>query len=375
MELLLKGFEVELFTGLLTGEHVGVSALASVELPNFVKEPDQRNVEFITSPEQNYSKLKEALLNPRRQLREWLKARNLTILPGSTLSLGDSKRFERSDQFNAYHELIEKNYGTDVVTTSVHINLGIKDLSHLFAALRLVRCESALFLALSANSPFLDAMPTGVHSQRWIQFPMTPKNVPLFRNHDHYVQWIEEQLSIGTMWNERHLWTSVRPNGIKRPYQLNRLEVRICDLITNCDLLLAVTALLELRILSLFQKIDEMDPLKASKLSLNELAVLSNLNDLEAAKLSLNSSLSHWIDGSKIKCRDWIKELVESVTPLAQEMGLIHTLEPIHAVLCSGNQAMQWLDGYSKGSSIRELLQASMSDMQAEEIASIEKQV
>ena len=47
-ELMLKGFEVELFTGSNTGKHVGVSGIVSKEFPDFVKEPDQRNLEYIT---------------------------------------------------------------------------------------------------------------------------------------------------------------------------------------------------------------------------------------------------------------------------------------------------------------------------------------
>ncbi len=52
--LLLKGFEVELFTGRFTGENVGVSAEVADALGDFVKEPDQRNLEYIPSPEANY---------------------------------------------------------------------------------------------------------------------------------------------------------------------------------------------------------------------------------------------------------------------------------------------------------------------------------
>ena len=169
-KLLLKGFEVELFTGLASGKHVGVSADVSQDLAGFVKEPDQRNLEYITDPFTGYGKLKQELLAPRKRLREWLSLKNLTLFPGSTLSLGDTKKFQRSDPLNPYHGLIEDNYGTRVVTTSIHINLGIEDLPRLFSALRLVRCEAALLLSLSASSPFLDGIATGAHSQRWLQF-------------------------------------------------------------------------------------------------------------------------------------------------------------------------------------------------------------
>ena len=365
--MLLKGFEVELFTGTFTGENVGVASAITEELSDFVKEPDQRNLEYITVPDKRYAVLKHALLLPRLKLRKWLDSKKLTILPGSTLSLGDTKNFERSDVENSYHSFIENNYGTNVVTASIHINLGIENLSLLFSALRLVRCESSLFLSLSASSPFLGGNVTGAHSQRWLQFPKTPPNVPMFEDHAHYVTWIEDQLAQGNMQNERHLWTSVRPNGPERPHVLNRLELRICDLVGNVDLLLALTALLELRIINLKKSIKKNDPIEASSKTLKELALLADENDLIAAKSSLDSNLSHWKNGKQIKCRDWIHELLLEVTPVAKELGMLELLQPIQSVLTNGNQSMVWLNSYSKGESIQSLLQKGISEMEREE--------
>ena len=365
--MLLKGFEVELFTGTFDGKNVGVSSSVTEDLLDFVTEPDQRNLEYITVPDKRYSVLKHALLLPRQKLRKWLDLKNLTILPGSTLSLGNTKIFERSDSENSYHSFIEKNYGTNVVTASIHINLGIENLALLFSALRLVRSEASLFLALSASSPFLAGNATGVHSQRWMQFPKTPSKVPMFLDHAHYVKWVEEQLSQGKMHNERHLWTSVRPNGPERPHRLNRLELRICDLVCNVDLLLAITALLELRIINLQNNIKKYDPIEASSKTQTELALLSEENDLNVAKFSLDAQLSHWRNGKQIKCRDWIKELLIDVTPLATELNMIQLLKPIEFVLNHGNQSMRWLDSYSKGVSIQSLLQKGIIEMEREE--------
>ena len=365
--MLLKGFEVELFTGTYAGENVGVASAITEELSEFVKEPDQRNLEYITVPDQRYAVLKHALLLPRQKLRKWLDCQKLTILPGSTLSLGNTKIFERSDLENSYHSFIEKNYGTNVVTASIHINLGIENLSLLFSALRLIRCEASLFLALSASSPFLEGHATGAHSQRWVQFPKTPSKVPMFVNHAHYVAWVEEQLSQGSMQNERHLWTSVRPNGPERPHVLNRLELRICDLVADVDLLLAITALLELRIINLTNNLKKFDPIKASSKTQEELALLADENDLLVAKLSLDANLSHWKNGKQIKCRDWIKELILDVTPLAKELDMLELLQPIESVLTNGNQSMIWLDSYSNGVSIQTLLQHGMGEMEREE--------
>ena len=368
---LLKGFEVELFTGRPDGRNVGIAARAQQELPGFVTEPDHRNLEYVTDPLADYDAIPEALLSPRRKLRRWLMEQNLTLLPGSTLSLGDTERFERSDPKNPYHSLIESTYGTAVVTASIHINLGINNPAELFAALRLVRCEAALLLSLSASSPFLNGRITGAHSQRWLQFPLTPARVPLFLDHQHFISWTNQQIQDGSMHNVRHLWTSVRPNGPDRPHQLNRLELRICDLITDPEVLIAVTVLLELRVQQVLREPEQHDPLQSSALNLQQLQELSMSNDRAAARSSLEATLHNWRDGRERSCRDWLEQLIDSVTPLAEELGLKQQLEPLSAVLQEGNQAMRWLQGIHSGESIESVLRESITAMQEEEMRGV----
>tara|TARA_Y100001970_G_scaffold294194_1_gene448290 strand:+ start:13969 stop:15111 length:1143 start_codon:yes stop_codon:yes gene_type:complete len=363
---LKKGFEVELFTG-NSNSHIGISDDIQKVFPEFVKEPDARNIEYITYPDSDYLELKEYLLAPRRKLRKFLEGKGLTILPSSSLCFKGSEKFQRSDLKNEYHNFIEEKYGTSIATASVHINIGINNISKLFAAVRLVRCEACLFLALSASSPFLYGLESGVHSQRWIQFPKTPAIVPIFRNHQEYAQWIEAKLEEGEMHNIRHFWSSVRPNGPVRPYQLDRLELRICDLISNTDLLVAVTALLELRILSLFRSPEELDPLKGSELNIAYLASLSDANDISVAKSSLDAVLKHWKDGREIICRDWIQSILDEVSELAKEMNIFHLLIPLYEVLKSGNQAIVWLELYKQGISIEKIMNNYSKIMKDEE--------
>ncbi|WP_398330182.1 glutamate--cysteine ligase [Vulcanococcus sp.] len=361
--LLLKGFEVELYTGRADGTVVGCSAEAAAALEGFVTEPDCRNLEYTTPPAASYGEQLQLLLEPRLRLRQWLADRELTLLPGSTLSTGDSYRFERSNPDNPYHAYIEATYGTRVVTASVHINLGLTDMEALFAACRLVRCEAALLLALSASSPFLDGAATGAHSQRWLQFPLTPEQVPLFESHPHYVRWVEEQLELGTMQNVRHLWTSVRPNGDNRPHDLNRLEIRICDLMADPLLLLAVTAFAELRIQQLLSDPKAHDPLHASALNLEQLAELADANDRAAARSSLDAELRHWRDGEPLLARRWLATELEALAPLAQQLGMERWLAPLRSVLQAGNQAQQWISAHAAGAAVAPLIAAGAIEM------------
>ncbi len=371
--LLLKGFEVELFTGRSDGTVVGCSAEAAAALAGFVTEPDHRNLEYVTPPAASYDEQLVLLLEPRRRLRAWLEERRLTLLPGSTLSLGDSRHFERSDPGHPYHSYIEATYGTRVVTASVHINLGLtpgsgfEGMDALFAGLRLLRCEAALLLALSASSPFLDGQVCGAHSQRWLQFPLTPPQVPLFSCHEHYVGWMEQQLAAGTMQNVRHLWTSVRPNGDERPHRLNRLEIRICDLVSDPELLLAITAWCELRLQQLVRDPQQWDPLQASQLDAAALATLADANDRACARTSLEAELRHWRDGKPVLCRSWLEQSLTELQPLATELGLTARLAPLQAVLEQGNQAMRWLDQQRGGASIGTILSQATAAMATKE--------
>jgi predicted glutamate--cysteine ligase len=369
--LLSKGFEIEMYTGTPQGDVVGLSDKIVASLDGFVREPDSRNVEYTTAPLSGYDRLLCALVRPRQQLREYLRRLgDYTLIPGSTLSLEVSDRFYRSDPNNSYHTYIEQTYGTKVVTASVHINIGISDPEVLMRAIRLVRLEAPLYLALSASSPFLKGQPTGYHSTRWGLFPKTPAEVPLFESHAHFIQWTEEQLKIGTMQNVRHLWASVRPNGDRRPYNLNRLELRICDLIVDPIALLAVTALIEARVWQLIED-PSLDPLVRSTLPAStrpqDLVKLADANEEAAARSSLDATLRHWQDGREILARDWIEEIYQEVWAIARKRGFSCFLSPIKKILRDGNMAGQWLNLYTQGLDSRSIMVQAIQSMNEQE--------
>ena len=361
--LLSKGFEIEMYTGTPQGDIVGLSDKIVDSLDGFVREPDSRNVEYITSPYYQYDQLLCSLVRPRVQLRDYIKRLgNYTLIPGSTLSVGGSDRFYRSDPNNPYHTYIEQTYGTKVVTASVHINVGISDPEVLMRACRLIRVEAPLYLALSAASPFIDSKATGYHSTRWGLFPQTPSYVPLFESHAHHIQWVEAQLAAGTMQNVRHLWVSVRPNGDRRPYDLNRLELRICDLVSDPIALLSISALLEARLWQLIED-PRLDPLVKSTISPEELIALTAANEAAAAQYSLDAQLRHWQDGRIITARDWIAEIYQEVWAIAKQRGFSCFLSPLPKILREGNEAQQWLKLHGSGGfdARQVLVQASLA--------------
>ncbi len=369
--MLSKGFEVEIYTGTPAGEVIGLSDKIVAALAGFVREPDSRNVEYTTPPCYRYERLLCDLVQPRLRLRQYLKQLgDYTLIPGSTLSLGGSDRFCRSDPGNPYHTYIEQTYGTKVVTASVHINIGISDPEMLMRACRLIRVEAPLFLALSAASPFIDGVATGHHSTRWSLFPKTPAYVPLFESHAHFIQWTEAQLLAGTMQNVRHLWSSVRPNGDRRPYSLNRLELRICDLVSDPVALLAIAALLEARIIQAMNN-PQLDPLEISQLPAahraEALIELTEQNEMAAAQSSLNANLHHWQTGATIPARQWVEMLYQEVWETAKQAGFSCFLLPIQKILREGNEAERWLSLHGQGIPVPQVIQQAIQQLSNQE--------
>lgn len=359
--LLSKGFEVEIYTCTPTGDVIGFSDRIVADLQGFVREPDSRNVEYTTPPLTKYESLCLALLEPRRHLRHYLRSLgDYTIMPGSTLALGGSEYFQRSDPQNPYHGYIESTYGTKVVTASIHINIGIADPEQLMRACRLIRMEAALYLALSASSPFLNGQVTGSHSTRWQMFPKTPVLVPLFTSHQHYINWTNQQIELGVMQNVRHLWSAVRPNGDNRPYDLNRLELRICDLVIDPLALLAITTLLEMRLQMMLANSD-LDPIKSAIFSPAELMAIADENEMAAARFSLDAELRNWQTGNLLKARDWVEQQYHDLKPIASAKGVLCFLSPLHKILNQGNEAQIWLDQVAEGLSPRQVISQAIA--------------
>ena len=169
------------------------------------------------------------------------------------------------------------------------------------------------------------------------------------------------------MQNVRHLWSSVRPNGDRRPYNLNRLELRICDLIIDPLALLAVTSLIEARLWQLIAD-PNLDPLVMSSLSAQELVHLADENEMLVAKSSLDATLRHWQDGRSITAHDWIEELYGEVYGFAKQRGFACFLSPVKKILREGNTAQQWLRMFDREPDARAVLIQSIAQVEQQEI-------
>ena len=369
--LLLKGLEDEIYTGKADGRVIGIKERIDQSLPGFKTEPDMRNPEITLPPLRNYDELGAALVRARASMRNWLQREgNYTLVPGATMSLGDSNVFHISDPDNDYYKFIRDTYGTRVVTTSMHVSIGIDNVERIMQATRLLRAEASLYLALTAASPFLDGEATGHHSTRWMIFPHTTPEPSLFTTHEEYKCYMDKAVNEGRFQNNRHLWVSARPNGTQPPDQLNRVELRICDQIYAPRIALGIAALTEARIQQMLTD-PSLDPLVSSALPSStraaDLQELISENERAVAKHSLDATVRHWRDGRKLPAREWLGRYLTEAHTLAEEHGFGQVLLPLFEILNHGNTAMQWLEKHRKGATIQTIMEQATLDMEVEE--------
>jgi len=371
--LMLKGLEGEVYTGLTGGQIVGMPERIDHARPGFEAEPDCRNPEFVIPPTRSYDQIGSSLVRQLARLREWLQHQgNYTLVPGATMGMGDSNVFFISDPHNPYYQFIRDAYGTRVVTTSIHINIGLDDAETIVRAARLLRAEACLFLALTAASPFLDGSVTGRHSTRWVIFPETPVTVPLFESHREYEVFVNQAIADGRMQCNRHLWIGARPNGPDVPHHLNRVELRICDHIYDPRIILGVVALGEARIQQMVTD-PSLDPLVASELPAStradDLRQLIEQNEAAVATHSLGATVRHWKDGRAQPVREWLETYLAEALETAKPLGFGHYLQPLWQIMQSGNVAMQWLEQHERGASIAAIMgQAVIAMREAERL-------
>ncbi len=351
---LLKGVEEEVYTGSPAGRVVGFAHRVTAELEGFSMEPDSRNVEFVTRPGRCVGAVVDEVMAKRRELRGFLRTfGDFTLIPGATIPLDTGDDFWMSDESDPYFRFIRREYGTRVVTASTQINIGLEDGAELLRVYRVLRCEAAAYLALTAASPFYRGRTTGFHSTRWNIFPRTPDVVPLFADPAAYAVWMDRQLASGAMFNPRHLWLSVRPNGPRPPRRLSRVEVRICDRIDDPRVLGALLAWIEMRVRVILDD-PALDPLRTSGVDPRSLLSVVDANEREASHRSLDGIAMDWRSGRSAPMSAWIGRLLA-------EMPNQEPLRPIAEQLRRGNPAQRWLRRSERGESIEQIIMSEIA--------------
>ena len=143
-------------------------------------------------------------------------------------------------------------------TFSLHVHVGARDIDRAVRACDRLRPVLPVLLAISANSPYLDARDSGLHSARSQAFT---KSFPRCGIPDAYGSWagyreyVDFLIKTNSIVEYTQVWWSIRPH-----LSFGTVEVRICDAQSTAAESEALTCLIVACVAQALRDIDEGVP-------------------------------------------------------------------------------------------------------------------
>jgi carboxylate-amine ligase len=241
----------------------------------------------------------------------------------------DTPHYRRNDELLRYVVWRNNTFG-------LHVHVGIRDPNRAIAVCNALRNFLPELLALSASSPFLEEVDSGLHSARTQIFTkMFPRcGIPDaydgWRGFEDYVTFLYRTRSID---EHTQLWWSVRPH-LAYP----TVEIRICDAQPDLAEAQALAALAYALAARCVRAVDEGEPLPSLPHRLLE------ENFWRAIRYGLPGELIDFERGEPVPARARIEQLIEWVAPLAEETGAAPFLA-VPAANSAERQRARWQDG------------------------------
>ena len=247
----------------------------------------------------------------------------------------DTPHYRRNDELLRYVVWRNNSFG-------LHVHVAIRGPDRAIAVCNGLRNFLPELLALSASSPFVENVHTGLHSARTQIFTrMFPRcGVPDaydgWDGFERYVRFLYETRSID---EHTQLWWSVRPH-----LAFPTVEIRICDAQPELAEARALAALAYALTARIARALDDGEPLPAHPHRLIE----ENL--WRAIRYGLSGELIDLATGGVRPARAHLERLVEWVLPAAEELGCAE-----HLAIPAQNAAERQIARHADGADLREI--------------------
>jgi glutamate---cysteine ligase / carboxylate-amine ligase len=225
----------------------------------------------------------------------------------------------------------------------LHVHVGLDSADKAIACANALRTYLPELLALSANSPFWQARPTGLASTRVKVFEPFPRAglPPAFASYEEFELLVERGVKTNSFEDYTYIWWDLRPHP-----RLGTIEMRVCDAQTRLDSVAAITALVQSLVATLAAAFDRGQPLPVEPIT------LVAENKWRAARDGLNAKLIDLSTDSERPATDAVRALVEQSRRAARELGCERELDLIEPLLERGSGADEQLAIYKESDSL-----------------------
>src|SRR3954452_11271721 len=218
----------------------------------------------------------------------------------------DTPHYRRNDELRRYVVWRTNSFG-------LHVHVGIRGGDRAIAVCNALRNFLPELLALSASSPFIEEVDSGLHSARTQIFTrMFPRcGIPdAYDGWQGYEDYVRFLYSSGSITEHTQLWWSVRPH-LAYP----TVEIRICDAQPDLVESQSLAALAYARAARAVRAHDEGEPLADLPHRLLE------ENMWRAIRYGMEGELIDFDLGETMPARARLEQLVDWVAPVADEIG------------------------------------------------------
>ena len=300
-------------------------------------------VEIRTGRQATFSDIPAVMAERRAELRAVVEPMGLLLGATGTHPWADWKKqriidtphYRRNDELLRYVVWRNNTFG-------LHVHVAINGPDRAIAVAAAMRNFLPELLALSASSPFVEGVNTGLHTARTQIFTrFFPRcGVPdAFASWAEYESFVRFLYGTGSITEHTQLWWSVRPH-----LAFPTVEIRVCDGqpdLAEAQSLAAFGAALTARIARAYDEGEPVEPLPHR---------LIEENFWRAIRWGLSGELLDFERGQPIPARQRIEELIEWVLPVAEEIGAAPYL-----TVPERNAAERQIERFEEGASLEEI--------------------
>jgi len=324
-------------------EDLYAAALETDLAPNVVGELIASEIEVRTGRCEDFAEAAAAMQQRRVQIHAVAREQQLALGGTGThpwsrwqdQRIIDTPHYRRNDEILRYVVWRNNTFG-------LHVHVGIAGADRAIAVHDALRNFLPELLALSASSPFVESVNSGLHSARTEVFTrMFPRcGIPdAYGSWQGYADYVSFLYRTGSITEHTQLWWSVRPHLV-----YPTVEIRIADGQPDLAEAQSLAALAYALAARCARAHDEGEPLPDLPHRLLE------ENMWRAIRYALSGGLLDFACGEAIPARARVEQLIEWVEPVADEIGAAPYL-----AVPEQNAAERQIERFDEGVSLEEI--------------------
>ncbi|MDZ7343751.1 MAG: carboxylate-amine ligase, partial [candidate division KSB1 bacterium] len=288
----------------------------------------------------NIHEARQNVLELRQKICRLAQKSGLAIVAAGTHPFSDWRSQEIMDH-ERYKMIIDEmgDIARANLIFGLHVHVGIDDRETAIALLNQMRYFLPHILALSTSSPFWLGRNTGLKSVRASIFRRFPRTgIPdFFSSWADFENFVQTLIKTNCIDNGKKIWWDIRPHAF-----FNTLEIRICDLPTRLDETIAIAALIQATVATLYNLHKRNMSFRIYRPTLIE------ENKWRAARYGIDGKLIDFGKQEEVPYRDLMYEYIRFIDEAVDELESRSAINYIYKILEHGTSADRQLQVYKQ---------------------------